>query len=979
MNRLRFLGALCCLLWPLWLQAQGRINAAEYFIDRDPGPGKGTPMPLQAASAQPTLQHTLRLQGLSPGAHFLGIRLRGEDGRWSLTDSRLLFVSDKQQSLPLPGRELLALEYFIEEDPGVGKGQRLPYTPAMTLPLSGLPTGRCLLGVRLLDSGGQWSQTYTFYLLRPLDGIPLAPQRKYVQAEVFFKGGDPGVGKAFPLSLPEPSTRISLPLLLGPDQLQALGLGPGRHYAHFRLQDEQGAWSLTSAYMLDVCRPEAPAAAFQLLSSRGDTLLPQGGQVQLTNRHIGLRNQVADSLDYDYAYSLRTREGTLLRADSISTLNYRDSLGYTMPQGGRYHIAQKVYNQCYPLDSAPGQSDSMLLVVDAPMALADMPILSFREDDPEVLVTQDVRTFFAHPLGKELEILVRNARTPSAKDPQVNFVEVYDPAKGALVRQDKLRGLELRLDGDKLYARPRENAWGQAFSALKAYERGNPAADSLLRLLQANITPVNDAPTRSNTPLKGSYFAEYFQDSIGITQSMASHFSDVDGDSLIYQIWSTHPGLEPVVYTWDQRIPATNYTPERIRKHVGLSVRFAADFGGEGEIFVRATDTLRWGKQALSYAERITIRKGLSPPRLHKALPSPFRMMDGTDTLLVADLREHFSSPRGSALTFKAQVVGISSGKDVPTVRIDQQARLWLQVPYNYGRMEQVAVWATDAEGNVSDKAYIDLEIFNGDAPPKLRFPSWYLCGNSALRYRLRTYVDDDKPITPIQLQQPIVLEVLPAKEREKVQMTYDPFNSEFGLQYSGKELVSVKVRFPMTDSDGLPMEVVGTFKSRSVQLQKRTDGSLLATPNDPLAEGSFQWLLDGKPLAGAVGNLLPNPQPLGYYQARFTATADGCATLSEGLYGVGVTGLDEQALSESVKVVPNPASGSYCQLQLGPLWQGRINVQLLDAFGREILHLQTQTDGQTIQLPTGSLPSGIYFIRLSFAQGSTVKKLIRP
>jgi hypothetical protein len=75
------------------------ISAAEYFFDNDPGPGNG--LPITIATPANTINQTFNLMvppGTPPGNHFLAIRMRDQDGNWSLFEFDTLLVDG---TLPL--------------------------------------------------------------------------------------------------------------------------------------------------------------------------------------------------------------------------------------------------------------------------------------------------------------------------------------------------------------------------------------------------------------------------------------------------------------------------------------------------------------------------------------------------------------------------------------------------------------------------------------------------------------------------------------------------------------------------------------------------------------------------------------------------------------------------------------------------------------------------------------------------------------
>ena len=66
------------------------ITAAEYFVDLDPGFGNGIPLPF--TPGQVTFNTTISTAPLADGPHFLFIRIRHENDRWSLYEPQQFIV-----------------------------------------------------------------------------------------------------------------------------------------------------------------------------------------------------------------------------------------------------------------------------------------------------------------------------------------------------------------------------------------------------------------------------------------------------------------------------------------------------------------------------------------------------------------------------------------------------------------------------------------------------------------------------------------------------------------------------------------------------------------------------------------------------------------------------------------------------------------------------------------------------------------------
>lgn len=87
MKRLLLIGMLC--LFGTFAHAQ--ITQIEYFIDTEPGYGKGISVPL-TADTDGYINFNIPLQSVDEGFHNLFIRTKRNDGKWSHTDRRVFFV-----------------------------------------------------------------------------------------------------------------------------------------------------------------------------------------------------------------------------------------------------------------------------------------------------------------------------------------------------------------------------------------------------------------------------------------------------------------------------------------------------------------------------------------------------------------------------------------------------------------------------------------------------------------------------------------------------------------------------------------------------------------------------------------------------------------------------------------------------------------------------------------------------------------------
>lgn len=196
----------------------------EYFYDSDPGHGKGTIIN-GAQIGNNTLQ--LNTEKLACGSHLLCLRSQDSHGAWSLTQSRTVYI------YKVPPTTATALEYFLDDDPGHGKGNQLNANEGenlLALDLTDAACGSHLLNLRALDNAGNWSTilSRTIYVYE---------SRSFVELEYYFDTNDPGEGKGNKVDIPsEWDTAFSF-------DVDTEGLSTGNHYLCMRGKAKNGIWS----------------------------------------------------------------------------------------------------------------------------------------------------------------------------------------------------------------------------------------------------------------------------------------------------------------------------------------------------------------------------------------------------------------------------------------------------------------------------------------------------------------------------------------------------------------------------------------------------------------------------------------------------------------------------------------------------------------------------------------------------------------
>jgi hypothetical protein len=213
--------------------------AAEYFFDTDPGFGKATPIPGVAPSENTVRTFAVTLPpDMKQGLHTFYARALNEDGRWSITQYAQFVKTEACQTA-----NTVALEWFIDDDPGVGAANGITLVPAAAavthnITLTAVPEGIHTLYIRALNAEGRWSVTQYLELL--VTDISAEKIAKTVAAEYFFDT-DPGFGKATPIPgvAPAENTVRTFAVTLPSD------MSPGVHAFYARARNEEGRWSIT--------------------------------------------------------------------------------------------------------------------------------------------------------------------------------------------------------------------------------------------------------------------------------------------------------------------------------------------------------------------------------------------------------------------------------------------------------------------------------------------------------------------------------------------------------------------------------------------------------------------------------------------------------------------------------------------------------------------------------------------------------------
>ena len=305
----------------------GNISFAEYYFDTDPGPGNGIPIIIWAADSIDFMT-TISPDSLVPGFHIVYVRTRDTYGRWGL-DRGARFYIGRQPVNPQPvvQPQITRAEYFINTDPGVGKGVDVPVMAGdevisnFGMPASGLTTGFNHLFVRTRDSIGKWSlyaglPWYIYDSLKPV----LPKKYKSLAGVEYFFDTDPGIGNCNLVT-----SNIYDTIDLKRD-LRISGLAPGLHYIYLRGYDEKGFTGLWQRASFQV---DEVACTCPLVDFSADTVHLVGNPTHFVNHSTSL----APDATYEWD----------VNGDGI--IDYTTaSVTHTYQQYGLYNARLTVYN-----------------------------------------------------------------------------------------------------------------------------------------------------------------------------------------------------------------------------------------------------------------------------------------------------------------------------------------------------------------------------------------------------------------------------------------------------------------------------------------------------------------------------------------------------------------------------------------------------------------------------------------------------------
>ena len=238
-------GTLALAGGPLLAADPVKIQAAEAFIDTDPGNGSGTALTLTSLADETVIQigvnNTLSKPG-TVGTHVLAMRFQDDSGQWS---DPVKIGFPVYSTAAVSSNNLKAMEAFIDSDPGQGSGTAfsaigddnlVEKPPVVIFSKSGLSAGTHVISVRAQDSQNHWSEPVQigFPVYQPSTTAPnqIAAMEGFIDYPPPSAGNGTGFTGVFDAVADQKTGYVSM-----------LSLSQGSHPYGARVRDTDGEWS----------------------------------------------------------------------------------------------------------------------------------------------------------------------------------------------------------------------------------------------------------------------------------------------------------------------------------------------------------------------------------------------------------------------------------------------------------------------------------------------------------------------------------------------------------------------------------------------------------------------------------------------------------------------------------------------------------------------------------------------------------------
>jgi gliding motility-associated-like protein len=142
------------------------ITALEFFYNTDNGPGTGTAITITSGTDIDLVNNNLA-NTLPIGWHTVSVRAKNNANVWGFYESRRIYVREAASLPPPPPSPIVAFEFFVDNDPGVGQSSlNFSQAPTALVDLVDYPlnigtaaVGAHKIGLRAKNQNGDWSMT----------------------------------------------------------------------------------------------------------------------------------------------------------------------------------------------------------------------------------------------------------------------------------------------------------------------------------------------------------------------------------------------------------------------------------------------------------------------------------------------------------------------------------------------------------------------------------------------------------------------------------------------------------------------------------------------------------------------------------------------------------------------------------------------------------------------------------------------------
>ncbi|KPA18094.1 conserved hypothetical protein, secreted, partial [Candidatus Magnetomorum sp. HK-1] len=238
------------------LIAENTIIEAEFFLNNDPGEGNGTYLNTDSN----TFQKNITLPNVSYGNNTIYVRAKDSLGRWGKAYPANFTVVEKLPPVQNTyDMSIIAAEYFIDNDPGQGKGiaiqaidgsfnDKVEQFSIEDIPVNHLSLGNHTLFVRGKNQLNIWGPTKQIQFKRIEKNPPI--QNEYqmsITAAEYFIDTDPGQGNGIPIHAMDDSFDSKIENFEISD-IAVSHLPLGTHTVFVRGKNQLNIWGQTKQY-----------------------------------------------------------------------------------------------------------------------------------------------------------------------------------------------------------------------------------------------------------------------------------------------------------------------------------------------------------------------------------------------------------------------------------------------------------------------------------------------------------------------------------------------------------------------------------------------------------------------------------------------------------------------------------------------------------------------------------------------------------